>query len=241
MPPTRRTRSAAGGALLVACTLLAVPAAAAPTVAALTVDAPASVPVAQRVTVDLALSDVGDVYAYELGLVFDDAVLSLAPDAAATGPDGGFDALTETEDGATLVHSRLGTSPALDGELTTQVELLAVGPGTSDITVQAELVAPDGTTTSVEAPAATVTVTQVVEPTTPPAEEPTAGPEPTADPEPTTADPAPAGADAGTPPRAGGPLASTGADVRLVAALGALLLAGGGTALAVRRARAGAR
>ncbi|WP_176554666.1 cohesin domain-containing protein [Georgenia sp. 311] len=240
MPPTRRTRGAAAGALLVACTLLAVPAAAAPTVAALTVDVPQTVPVAQRVTVDLTLDDVSDVYAYELGLVFDDAVLSLAPDAAATGPDGGFDALTATADGATLVHTRLGTSPALAGDLTTQVELLAVGAGTSDITVQAELVAADGTTTSVEAPVATVTVTQVVEPTTPPPAEP-AVPEPTADPEPTAADPAPAGADAGTPPRAGGPLASTGADVRLVGALGALLLAGGGTALAVRRARAGAR
>jgi len=247
MPPTPRPRIpvAVAAGILCAAVLTAAPAHAAP---ALTVTAPVSAQVDETVPVTVTLGDLTDVYAYEVSLAVDTD--TLVPGSVGAGPDGGFDAVVPTDDGVTLVHTRLGTSPPLDGEVAVELELDAVAAGTAEIVVSAELVAPDGTTTSLDGTTTvTVSAAPTPEPTTEPTEEPTVEPtaeptaEPTGEPGP-TAGPTSPGSTGGAPPRAGGgSLPATGTSAGVLAASAALLLAGGGTALAVRarRTRAGAR
>ena len=255
-----KARSRRRTPLLVACglslgltVLAASPASAEPTVTSTTLTATPSVTVGDAVTVDLGLAGTTGVYAYEVTLTFDPELLTYAP-GTETGPAGGFDTI-ETGDGTlTLVHSRLGTSPSLTGDLTAAVGLTAVDDGDATVSAAVTLVDSDGTSTQTSpAPAAVEIAAVAVEPTPGPTPEPTPTPDPTA--APTTPAPsatpevAPTPGGTGTTPPSGGagtvpgaasdnPLASTGfGAVTLVLVAAAATAAG----VVLRRRSAGAR
>jgi hypothetical protein len=96
--------------------LTAAPAQAAPTAATAAIDAPATVTIGTAFDVELTIPDTADVYAYEITLEADSVQYR---DDSVTGPDGGFDSVEQDGDALTIVHTRLGTSPALDGDLAT--------------------------------------------------------------------------------------------------------------------------
>lgn len=228
--------------------LAASPAAAAPVATTATISAPATVPVGDTIDVALTLPDTTDVFAYEIDIAADADAVEVV-DGSATGPDGGFDSVEQDGDTVTLLHTRLGTSPALSGDLAASVELTATSPATVDLAVTSvTLVATDGSTTTLTDPAST-TVTIAAVPT--PSPTPTAGAPSTPTATPSTA-PGGTGGGPGTgtgtsgavdpvtdtsAAPAGGALAWTGADLAAwVAASVALLLAGAGLVVARRRA-----
>lgn len=243
-----------GGLGLVAFT--AAPASAAPTAVTATITAPAAATVGDTVDVAVTVPATADVYGYQVDLTADADVLAVV-DGSVTGPEGGFDAVRRTGDTVTLLHTRLGTSPALSGDLTASVDLRATAPGDIDLAVtRVTLVAADGSTTVLTDPASTrVTVAAVPTPTPTATATPTPAPGTTPGTDPTSGsgtgngaggsgsgsgtgtDADPAGTASRTP--AGGALAFTGADVAPWLATSAALLAlGGGIVLARRRARA---
>lgn len=246
--PPSLTGAVLGAALLVAPLLAVTPALAAPAAGPLTVTAPAEAAVGETVTVAVELAGTVDVYAYALTVEVDPAVLAVVPESG-SGPAGGFDHTATAEGEATLVHSRLGSSPALDGTLVTDLQLTVVGPGTASVDVDAELVGADGTTTSLPSAGTAQIVVADPDPTPTPGEPgPTPGePGPTSPPDPPPAqEPAPTPTDdAAAPavPPTGGGLAATGAAVRGLVLGGAAALALGTVLLALRarRHQAGAR
>lgn len=250
MPPRPHTRRAALAAPLCAGALLlgTAPAVAAPDSGGLILTAPSTAAVGETVTVELQLEDAVDVYAYALTVEVDPAVLTVVP-GSATGPGGGFDSTEVTGPGATVVHSRLGSSPALAGDVVAGLELDVVGPGTSTVDVAVELVGADGSTTPGSASA------QVVVPAPPTPDEPEEPTDPgrPSEPAPAPDSPAPTGTDdtgapapgaapaapgAAPPAPGGGSLPSTGVDARGLGAAAVLVAALGGAALLARR-RAG--
>ncbi|WP_152189516.1 cohesin domain-containing protein [Georgenia satyanarayanai] len=247
MPPRPRPRRAVLAAPLCAGVLVlgAAPALAAPDTTGLSLAVPATAAVGDTITASLELGDAADVYAYALTVEVDPEVLAVVPDSA-TGPAGGFDSTELAEPGATVVHSRLGSSPALAGDLAAGVQLDVVGPGTTTVAVSVELVGADGTTTTLPAAVSADITVDAPEPT-PTDPEPTE-PEPTAtEPEPTPTDADDDGASdddtpAPAPPAAsgGGSLPSTGLDASLLVLAAAALTALGGTAVLVRRRTGGA-
>lgn len=255
-----KARSRRRTPILVACglslgltVLAASPASAEPTVTSTTLTATPSVTVGDAVTVDLGLAGTTGVYAYEVTLTFDPELLAYTP-GTETGPAGGFDTI-ETGDGTlTLVHSRLGTSPSLSGDLTAALGLTAVDAGDATVSAAVTLVDSDGTSTQTSPAPATVEIAAVaVEPTPGPTPEPTpttdptaapTTPAPTATPEVT---PTPGGTGA-TPPSGGAgtvpgassdrPLASTGFGAATLVLVAAAVTA---TGVVLRRRSAGAR
>ncbi len=245
----------AAGAIGLAA-LTASPALAAPTASTATIDAPASATVGTAFDVDLTIPATEDVYAYEITLDAD-ADLVRYQDGSVTGPDGGFDSVEQDGDTLTILHTRLGTSPALDGDLAASVTLEPTAAGSADLSVtRITLVDPDGGTTTLTDPAST-TVTIAAAPTAGPA--PTSAPTAPAQPTPSASaqpgdgdgdgddpsDPSdptsgatavPAGGADERP--TGGELAWTGADVAPWIAASLALLAAGGTLITLRARRA---
>ncbi|PZE86486.1 cohesin domain-containing protein [Curtobacterium sp. MCBD17_032] len=222
------------------------PAAAAPVATTATITAPATATVGDSIEVALTLPATSDVFAYQIDVAADADAVQVV-DGSATGPDGGFDALEQDGDTVSLLHTRLGTSPAVSGDLAASFDLTATSPATVDLAITSvTLVAADGSTTTLTDPAST-TVRIAAVPT--PSPTPTTGPTgaPTADP---TAAPGGTGGGSGSgtggsvdpvtdtsPAPAGGALAWTGADLApWIAVSVALLLAGGGLVVARRRA-----
>ena len=232
--------------------LTAAPAQAAPTATTATIDAPATVTVGTAFDVDLTIPDTADVYAYEITLEADSVQYR---DDSVTGPDGGFDTVEQDGDALTIVHTRLGTSPALDGDLTTSISLTPTAVGSVDLDVTGiTLVGSDGTSTTLDDPAST-TVVVAAAATTAPTATPTPGattppgagggtgaPAGPGNPTAPGADPtdgATAGAGVGGDDRpTGGDLAWTGADVAPWIAASIALLAAGGTLITLRARRA---
>lgn len=228
--------------------LTAAPAAAAPTVGEVALDAPdAPVTAGDPVDVRLDLRGVDDVFAYEATLAFDPALLAF--EAVTATPAGGFDDAAPAAGAVTVRHTRLGTSPALTGDVVpTTVRLRALAGGSATVRVATlRLVGADGSTATLT-DAASATVVLAPAPTPEPTPEPTPDPVPTPDPS-APAAPAPTGAASptatpaavaapGTGPR-GGALSATGAQVGglLALALGAVAV---GVVL-VRRRTAAAR
>ncbi|RDI02262.1 hypothetical protein DEU32_101166 [Curtobacterium sp. AG1037] len=221
--------------------LVAAPASAAPTASTVRVAAPTAATVGQPFDLDVTIPATTDVYAYEITLDADPDAVSLVDDSV-TGPDGGFDRADQDADAITIVHTRLGTSPALSGDLDAGVSLTPEAAGETTLTVtRLVLVGSDGSTTTLADPASASVAVAGPSPSTPPTSGPTAGADPTGTPtsEPsgsatTPAGVTPVGTDGGRP--TGGALAWTGADV-LPWAAASLALLGLGAALFTVRAR----
>lgn len=258
LPRHRRHRSAlAVGGLALALTLANLaPAAADPTVAAVSLSASPSAEIGDTVLVDVDLTGTTDVYTYEVTLTFDPAVLDYVADST-TGPGGGYTTAAEGTGSVTLVHTRLGTSPALGGDLAASVSFTAVGSGSAAVrATSVTLVDAAGTDLLITPPATATTATEVaavVVPTPTPTPTPSATPTPpgpTPAPTPTTptsptdgAGTATTGASTSRPDATGatgtGSLARTGATIGSVLLIAAAAIAGG--VLLVRRRSAGAR
>ena len=141
-PLRRRSRAVAalaaatailGGSLALAPA--AVAAEAPPTIGAVTLTAPAAADEGDTVEVVIAVDASADVFAYELAVTYDPALLALV-DGESTFPTGGFDAVADDAGTATFTHTRLGTSPGLSGaqELVT-FSFTALGGATAEIAV----------------------------------------------------------------------------------------------------------
>ncbi|TAJ48924.1 MAG: hypothetical protein EPO52_06050 [Herbiconiux sp.] len=186
--PTRRRRIRAAvlaGGLAVGLSLLGGAGAAVAAPAATSVTLTATPDVAPGAVVDVAVGLVAtsDVFAYEIELQFDPALLAYVPDSV-TGPDGGFISATTAPGSMTLLQTRLGTSPALSGDLAATAQFTSLAPGDAVITASVTLVDGDGATTVLaDEPTAPVTITA------PPVTEPEPTAEPTATPAPTSAAP----------------------------------------------------
>ncbi|MBF4609122.1 hypothetical protein [Curtobacterium sp. VKM Ac-1393] len=240
----------AAGAIGLAA-LTAAPAQAAPTATTATIDAPSSATVGTPFDVDLTIPATADVYAYEITLDAGADSVSYVDDSV-TGPDGGFDSVEQDGDALTIVHTRLGTSPALGGDLAASIGLTPTAPGSVDLAITSiTLVGSDGTSMTLTDPAST-TISIAAAATASPTATPTPGATATADPgtgagdpdptttpvvsDPTTGATAVAAPGGGRP--TGGELAWTGADVAPWIAASLALLAAGGTLITLRARRA---
>ncbi|WP_435736013.1 cohesin domain-containing protein [Cellulosimicrobium sp. PMB13] len=247
-PTRRRARRRAtlvGGLTLAASLLTAQVAQAAPSVADVTVDAPATVEAGEPIEVTVAVTGAADLYAYDLAVAYDPELVEYVEDSAVT-PDGGFSDATDDGAGTVAVAStRLGTSPGLEGNVTLAAltfTALAAGDAAFDVPVVTLVGTDEETVTLEDAGTANTTITAVPVPTdepgetTPPTDPGTTGPtddDATSDPtSPTTSGTGGTGG-GGT----GGPLASTGASVAAIVA-GALLAVATGVGILVARRRA---
>jgi hypothetical protein len=173
-----RSAVLAGGLALGLTLIGAGPALATPAAASVSLTATSSVTVGDTVDLDLGLLGTTDIYAYDVTLTFDPAVLSYV-DGSATGPTGGFDSVEKSTGSITLVHSRLGTSPALSGDLAATASFTAVGSGSASIdAATVSLVDETGETTALT-DAATASVAVAALPTSTPTPDPTTTPSPT--------------------------------------------------------------
>lgn len=219
--------AAAAGPLMIAA-----PAAAAPPAASLTLAVTPTATEGQPVTVTVSASDVTDLYAYDLTLEFDPALLSVDA-ATAVGPDGGFTSATATAGTVTLSHTRLGSSPGLAGPGPITLGTLtftALDGGTAEIALaSARLVSSTTEVTSVTAVATATTVLTAL-----PDPEPGGGGTPSPSPSPS------AGAVSGGAAASGDAddLATTGADATpwiIAGAVGVALVAAGAVVVLRRR------
>ncbi|WP_187976988.1 cohesin domain-containing protein [Mycetocola sp. JXN-3] len=242
-PRIRRIRaSLLIGALTLAGALgLAGPAVAAPASPTVTITAPESVTAGDTATVTLHLTGVSDTFALQATLAADPTLLRYT-ESSVSGPEGGFTSATPSATGIDIVHTRLGGSPALNGEITLSLTLTATGSGSTTLALTA-LTLVDGAGASTAGTSLPQTAIRVI------AAEPTASPSPgtSADPGP-GASPTPSTSASTVPsstvsPTAGagsaGGLPGTGATIGL-SLLGALAALGAGLVLlrirkAVRR------
>lgn len=220
----------------------AAPAAAAPVTPTAGISAPTSASVGDALPVVVTMPGTADVYSYQIDIAADPSVVTVA-DRSVHGPDGGFGDVRRDGDIVTLLHTRLGTSPPLAGDLTASVELIATGVGSADLAIsRITTVGADGSTTTLTDPASTRVTVGAAPTAAPTAPVPTAPPTapPTARP---GTGPGGTGPDADTArtasrTSAGGALAWTGADLLPgVATVAGLLLSGGALVVARRRAR----
>lgn len=107
----------------------------------------AEVVVGETVTVTVTAEDVADLYAYDLRLSYDPAVLDYVADSAATDLTGATYGL-DGDGTLEVVHTKLGTSPAATGAVTlAEVSFTAVATGPASISATSlETVSTDRTT-----------------------------------------------------------------------------------------------
>lgn len=192
--------------------------------------APASARVGDTVTVSVPVDAVADLYAYELSLDFDPALLAYK-DGSAVLPSGGYSSVSSSSGRVTLTHTRLGTSPGLVGAqtLATAAFTVLAGGQTAALTPAAvTFVASDGSTSNIIPPPAAVIAIEAV-----PVVEPSPEPRPSA----SSSAPSPSLAASGSD--SSDPLASTGGAALPVMVGGAFAVAlvALGTILIIRRAR----
>lgn len=238
--PVRRSAVALATAGLATCLAVgAAPAAFAAPVADVGVTAPATVDADATFDVAIDAAAAEDVYAFELEIAYDAALVAPAGDPVL--PDGGFDDVQTTDGSVTVVHTRLGSSPALAGDLAlAELAFDALAGGDAAIEVTGTLVGSDGEELAVDA-STIVTIEAAAEP----------APDPTTEPEPTDpADPAePAPEETAAPGGSSGSddtgdsdddLAPTGGDLAWLApagiGLGVAALAAGSLLLLRRKA-----
>ncbi|MBN0039803.1 hypothetical protein JN535_06390 [Cellulosimicrobium cellulans] len=226
--PSRRRhgrRAALVGGLAAAAAALTAPAQAAPSVSDVAVDAPSTVEVDDPITVTVAATGAVDLYAYDLTVSYDPDLVELVEDSAVT-PDGGFSDVADDAAGTVSVtHTRLGTSPGLEGDVTlATLTFTAVADGDASFAVPAATLVGADTTTASLTDAATATTTIGATVTTPPTDDPTDGATSAPPTGGATTAPGTDGASDSPSTSAGsGPLASTGASVAWF--VGAALLA----------------
>ncbi|AWB85661.1 hypothetical protein C3E77_02830 [Mycetocola zhujimingii] len=218
------------GGLVLAAPLSAT---AAPSVATFTVAvSDATVQVGETVDVTVSVTGAVDVYAYELALGFDPAVLEYVDGSAQT-PVSGVGAATVEGSELQYVHTKLGTSPSATGDLTlATLSFEAIDAGEVTLALDAELVGADAVSLVVtDAASAVVEVLAPPAPAAPPSAAPAAPVTPGG----------PAGEDADP---VSGPgrdiLSGTGADLAAwpFVGAGAALLLGALLVFGVRRKRA---
>jgi LPXTG-motif cell wall-anchored protein len=246
-PPRPRGRRlaalvAATTAAVFGATLLAAPAAmAAPaTYGSLTLAVDdTSVTEGDTVTVTIAADTVAELYAYDLDVSYDPALLSYDVDSAVY-PSGGFgDALVGTED-VTFSSTRLGTSPGLAGAQTlVSFTFTALAAGSAAIALDSgTLIGTAGETTPVDTTAAALDATVVIAAApVPPVDGGGPAPAPPVTELPVTGTPAGGGSTGADP------LASTGADATPWIATGIVsaALVALGAVLVIRRRQVAGR
>ena len=236
--PTRQRAALVASALALAFGLTAVTASAASAAPApsITITSPATVEVGQSVAVTSEVLDTADVYSYAITYTFDPAIFQYTADSASGGPTGGFDSVVLGAGTVTLVHTRLGTSPALAGSLPATLSFATIGSGTGAITASVELGGADGVAQAAVASTASAPVVVTAVPAPVPSTPASATPGPSTSPSATPS------ATATAAPAATGILALTGSDGGvLLAAAAASLLAIVLGVFAYRRRVAGSR
>jgi hypothetical protein len=113
----------------------AAPAAAAPAVAGVTVSTPAAVTAGDTFDVTVTLTGAADVFGYEAVLAFDPALAGYV-DGSAKVTAGGYDAVTTGSGTVDVVYTRLGTSPALSGDIAYTLTFTAKAAGSTAFTVR---------------------------------------------------------------------------------------------------------
>ena len=115
--------------------------------------------VGETITVTVVAENLIDVYAYELSIGFDPALLSPI-DGSEIFPVGGFSSATLEEGVVSTVATRLGTSPGLSGAQSFVIlQFTALAPGDATVTLlHATLVDSAGASADIEPGAAAVTV-----------------------------------------------------------------------------------
>jgi hypothetical protein len=183
-------------------------------------------------TVDVTVTgtQLTDVFAYTADLHFDPAVLAYQDGSAST-PISGYTSAITAPGSVSVVHTKLGTSPAAEGDLTlTTLRFTAIGSGNAALTLnRVDLVATDSSSVPVET-TATVVITVAAAATIPATTIP-------ATTTPATTTPATAGGTTGTASAqpGEGDLASTGLAALPWAGAAALALIAGAVVVAVRR------
>ncbi|MCS4276523.1 hypothetical protein M2390_001705 [Mycetocola sp. BIGb0189] len=236
-----------GTLALVGALGLASPAVAAPASPTVTITAPASVTAGEAVPVTLHLTGVSDTFALQATLAADPTLLRYT-ESSVSGPEGGFTSATPSATGIDIVHTRLGGSPALNGEITLTLSFTATGSGTTALALTA-LSLVDGAgaeTAGTSLPQTTIRVIAAAEPTGSPSPsasaDPGSSPSPSASATPGSPSSAAPISSASASPTAGagstGGLPGTGATIGL-SLLGALVALGAG--LVLLRSRKAAR
>jgi hypothetical protein len=225
------TAVAAGGLALGLSVSAAAPASAAPSATSVTLLATPTVTVGGPIQASATIVGAVDVYSYAVTFAFDPAVVAYTADSASTGPAGGFDSVSQTTGAVTVLHSRLGSSPALSGDLPVSVDFTSIASGTTAITVSVSLVDASGATT--ELPAAATA--QVAIAALPVVTVPSPSPSPSVAP---AADASTPGSSPGVRRNADGSLALTGLDSGLLVGLCLLGLAALATGFVLVRRRA---
>jgi hypothetical protein len=167
---TSRMRAAwtAGGLAIGMSLLAASPAIAAPT-STVSMTATPEVEVGQVVDVSVALGATVDAYSYAITIAFDPTLLDYVEGSASDGPAGGFDSAEEGAGSITILHSRLGTSPALAGDIAASLRFTSLVSGDATLTTSVALVDAEGVTTVLaDAATAAVSIAAVPVATTPP-------------------------------------------------------------------------
>lgn len=221
---------AATTAALLGVSLALAPAAFAAPVGAVTITAPPTADEGDTISVSIPADTSTDLFAYDLVVTFDEALLAF-DDASATFPAGGYDSVTESAGSVQLTHTRLGSSPGLEGAqaLATFTFTVVDGGAATIELASATFIDSLGASTPLAAPVST-SVTLVAAPVVV-VPSPTATVTPTPTP---TVTGAPAGA---TSTPAAVPLASTGSDLTVPLVVGSLAVAllALGAVLVIRR------
>jgi LPXTG-motif cell wall-anchored protein len=211
----------------------AAPAVAAPAVAGVTVTAPAAVTAGDAFDVTVTLTGAADVFGYEAVLAFDPALVGYV-DGSAVVTAGGYDAVSTASGSVDLVYTRLGTSPALSGDIAYTLTFTAKAAGSTAFTVRSlSLVDPASAVTPLTDAGASpaVAIAPAVTPTpTPTPTSPAPGPGPGPGDSGGGSDggvAAPAGSSgsSGTAVVASDDLASTGSDITLYLIVAGVLVA----------------
>lgn len=211
----------------------ATPAVAAPAVASVAVSAPATATAGDTFDVTVTLAGAADVYGYESVLAFDPAVVSYV-DGSAVVTAGGFDSVRTGSGSVDVVYTRLGTSPALSGDITYTLTFAATAEGSTAFTVRSLSLVDSTTAVTTSTDAATSPAVAIA---------PAAVTSPTPTPTPSTGVAGSGGTGTGgsSASTAADDLASTGSNAvpYVIAALVLLALGAAAVLFTVRRRRAG--
>ncbi|MEV7692831.1 cohesin domain-containing protein [Microbacterium sp. NPDC089189] len=216
------------GALLGAALVAAPAAYAAPaTTGALTIGTDATATAGDTLTVTIAAETTADLFAYDLVVSFDPALLAFDAGSLIT-PDGGFAAASTEAGTVSLTHTRLGTSPGLAGQqVLASVTFTTLAAGDARIAVTGgTLIGTEGESTPIDTTGLEAITTIAAAPVVPGPTEPSPG---------TGTDPGAALPVTDTTPT--DPLAVTGADATgwLVTGAVAAALVALGVVLVIRR------